>query len=360
MSRTARLGALIFAAFILLGSGIFLIGRRQLLFGEKYRLEAGFDTVSGLTEGAAVRMGGIHVGTVSSVRLPERPDEKIIVVMDMDGNAQRLIRKDSLASIQTEGLLGNKYVNVTVGSAQAAPVREGEAIGTAETPDISDILQKTNRILDTTDSTMRNIEAATLNVKEITEKVNSGQGTLGRLVNNNDIYRELHATSERIAETAEQAQAGATGFRENMEALKTNWLFRGFFKKRGYVSEADLTRYQIDSIPKSPSKTFVLDGEDLFDSNEAKLEDKKKLKDIGEYLEGRPFRLAVVVAYLGAKGKRQDNLILSQARALVVRDYLIENFNLNEDQIKTKGLGERQPSGAAPTEGIEVLVFGSR
>lgn len=360
MSRTARLGAFIFAAFILLSSGVFLIGKRQLLFGEKRQLRAGFDTVSGLSEGAEVRMGGIRVGTVASVRLPEKPEDKITVLMDMDANAQRLIRKDSLASIQTEGLLGNKYVKVTVGSAHAAPVGEGEAIGTAETPDISDILQKTNQILDTTDATMKNIQAATLNVKEITEKVNSGQGTLGRLVNNNDIYRELHATSERIAETAEQARAGATGFRENMEALKQNWLFRGFFKKRGYVSEADLTRYHIENIPSSPSKTFVLDAEDLFDSNEAKLEGKKKLADIGKYLESRPFRLAVVTASLGVKGKRQENLTLSQARALVVRDYLVENFKTPEDQIKTKGLGERPPAGGGPAERIEVLVFGAR
>src|SRR5512135_1717354 len=108
MSRTARLGLFITAALILFGLGIFLIGKGQFLFRNTYPIKAGFETVSGLTDGAEVRMGGVRVGTVSKIQLPEHPGDKVQVVMELEHAAMRLVRKDSTASIQTEGLLGNK------------------------------------------------------------------------------------------------------------------------------------------------------------------------------------------------------------------------------------------------------------
>ncbi len=360
MSRTARLGFFIFIALILFGLGIFLISKGQFLFRNTYPIKAGFVTVSGLTDGAEVRMGGVRVGTVSKIQLPERPGDKVQVVMEVGHAAMQLIRKDSTASIQTEGLLGNKFVRITFGSAGAAPIRPWDFIAGTPTLDVADIMAKTSEILDTANSALQNIQAATANVKDITEKINSGQGTIGKLINNNQIYRELHATSAEIANTAEQAKAGATGFRENMEALKHNWLFRGYFKKRGYSSETELTQYQIDRIPRTkPEMEFTFDAHDLFGSDNAKLKHKKRLDDIGRYLESHSYGLVVVAAYSDMKGDSGEDLTTTQARALVVREYLVDNFKLRDTQIKTRGMGKRQASAGAPAEGIDISVYSS-
>ena len=358
MSREARLGLFIFTALILFAVGIFLIGKGRFLFSDTYVLNANFETVSGLVPGAEVRMGGVRVGAVSAIELPSQPGGKIVVRMEMDGATSRLIRKDSIASIQTEGLLGSKFVQVTFGSAGAGPVQAGESIAAGRSPDLSDIMAKTSDVLDTTNSALRNIEAATLHIKDITEKVDSGQGTFGKLLNSNDIYRELRNTSSEMADTASQAKAGAAGFRENMEALKHNWLVRGFFKKRGYMDEAELTRHQIDKIPQGEtSKKFVVDAEKLFDSDSAELENKKKLNEIGKYLESNPYSLAVVAAYSDMRGDGEEEMKLSQARALAVRDYLVDNFRIDDERVKTRGLGKRKTAAIQPQEGIEVLVY---
>lgn len=358
MGRSARLGVFIALALLLLGIGIFLIGKGRFIFGETYRLKSGFETVSGLADGAEVRIGGVRVGTVSSIALPQQPGGNVMVEMELAKDTLRLVRKDSTASIQTEGLLGNKFVRLNIGSAGAPQVHEGDSIPSKRNMDISDIMAKTTAVLDTANNALKNIEAATVNVKEITEKINSGQGTLGKLVNNNEIYKELHATTARVAGTAEEAKAGITGFKENMEALKHNWLFRGYFKKRGYTDESQLTQYQIDSLPnRKPEKSFVIDAGDLFSSNKTKLKHKKELNAIGRYLEDHPFGLAVISSYMDMAGDSSEDLKITQARALVVRQYLVRNFKLDDTRIKTKGLGKQQSKAGGLPEAIEVLVY---
>src|ERR1700687_3737066 len=78
-----RLGLFIVCGLIILAIGVFLIGNREMLFSSTYTLKSNFQTVAGLSEGADVRVGGIHEGTVKRIELPKRPDEKVTVVMDM-------------------------------------------------------------------------------------------------------------------------------------------------------------------------------------------------------------------------------------------------------------------------------------
>src|SRR5579862_1628850 len=107
MSRAARVGAFIVAALTILASGIFIIGGRQYLFTSTYRLNAQFASVVGLDSGAEVRVGGVHSGSVRSVDLPSTPTGRITVWMDLDRSTHSIIKRDSIASIKTEGLLGN-------------------------------------------------------------------------------------------------------------------------------------------------------------------------------------------------------------------------------------------------------------
>src|SRR5262249_2806610 len=137
MARNIRLGIFIVFALAVLAAGVFMIGDRQLLFSSTYRLKATFKNVSGLNGGAEVRVGGIHKGTVKGIQLPVAPGGEMTVLMTMDASTRKVIRTDSVASIETEGLLGNKYVEVSFGSDSAPEVRDGNSIRGATALDIS-------------------------------------------------------------------------------------------------------------------------------------------------------------------------------------------------------------------------------
>src|SRR5712691_3427878 len=100
MSRAFRLGIFIVFTLGVLATGVFLIGDRQFLFSSTYVLKSGFKNVAGLNNGAEVRVGGIHKGTVKQVQLPTQPGGGMIVVMGMESSTRKVIRKDSVASIQ--------------------------------------------------------------------------------------------------------------------------------------------------------------------------------------------------------------------------------------------------------------------
>src|SRR5438105_3827888 len=150
MARAFRLGLFIVSTLAILAAGIFLIGQRQFLFSSTYQLTTTFKNVAGLNDGAEVRVGGIHKGTVKQIRLPAQPGGEMTVLMDLERSTKKVIRTDSVASIQTEGLLGNKYVEVSFGSNQAPTITDGGSIASAPTLDIADLMRKTNDIMDTT------------------------------------------------------------------------------------------------------------------------------------------------------------------------------------------------------------------
>ena len=126
MSRVARLGAFIVVTLAILAAGVFIIGSKEYLFRSTYQLKAQFDNVAGLADGADVQVGGVHSGTVQSIALPHKPGEKVTVVMDLDKSTHEIIKQDSVASIETEGVLGNQFVAISFGSAGQADVKDGE------------------------------------------------------------------------------------------------------------------------------------------------------------------------------------------------------------------------------------------
>src|SRR5215470_4878279 len=337
MSRAFRLGVFIVATLLILAAGILMIGNKKFLFSRTFGLKADFQNVGGLGGGAEVRVGGIHTGTVRTIKLPSRPDEKVTVVMDLASSTRNIIKKDSVAWIKTEGLLGDKYVEISFGSQEAEKVKDGDTLEGQPPIDISDMVKKTDKILDTTKDAMQNVDQMAGNLKSVTSKINEGKGSLGALINDKKVYKEADAA-------AAQAQAGATAFQENMEALKHNLLLRGYFKKRGYEDSTELTKHEIPRLPAEPSmKEFDYDTKQIFEKPEsAKLKNPKTLNEAGKFLEGNRFGWSVVAAYTGMKGDTDKERVLTEARAMVVRDYLAENFQLDDTRIKTIGEGKTE------------------
>jgi hypothetical protein len=157
-----------------------------------------------------------------------------------------------------------------------------------------------------------------------------------------------------------QAQTGVTDFQENMEALKHNFLLSGYFKKRGYEDSGELKANRISVLPASaPLKTFTYTAKQLFDtSNSAKLKNQKSLNASGEFLAGNQFGFAVVVVSAGMEGDTKKEQVLTEARAMVVREYLVENFGFDDSQLKTLGLGKQAGSSLDADWGsIQILIF---
>ena len=297
MSTAFRVGVLVVMALAFLSVGVFLIGNKDFLFTSTYRLKAEFQNVAGLNNGAAVRIGGIHQGTVKEILLPSQPDGKVTVVMNVKSDTRNIIKKDSRASIKTEGILGDKYVEISFGSPKAEPIGE--------------------------------------------------DGTIA-----SEMQRDV---SEQAQALADEARAGIVAFRDNMEALQHNLFLRGFFEKRGYSDTAELKEHAVPRLPaRKPSKEFDFDAKEVFDKlDSAKLRNKKTLDEAGKFLEDNPFGLAVI-ASSEAKGDTEKLRVLTAARAKVVRDYLIENFKIDDKRIKTIGLGKDKTS---ETSKLTILVY---
>jgi phospholipid/cholesterol/gamma-HCH transport system substrate-binding protein len=343
MPKPLRLGIFIVGSLLLFGAGIFWIGSRQFRFTSTYRLNAAFQNAAGLAAGANVQVGGIHQGTVERIILPPSPDQKIRVEMQIREATRNVVKKDSVASIRTEGLVGDQYVEIGFGSKGAAPVRDGDTI-TAEAPlQISEMMKKTDAILDSAQSAIRNIDQTAGNLQVMSSKLNTGKGTVGALVNDRSVY--------------EHVNEAAANLQDDTEALKHNFLLRGFFRKRGYEDSDELSRNAISKVPPaSPRNRFTFRGDKLFDKpDNAKLKRAKMLDEAGKYLEQNSYGLVVVASYSDRKGDSEKKRQLTEARSVVVRDYLTQHFKLNDMRIRTFGGGK---SPDAPDGGeVAVLVY---
>lgn len=362
MSRAARLGAFIIASLLILSAGVFIIGGKQYLFSSTYQLKAQFDNVVGLSTGGDVRVGGVHSGTVRNITLPHNPGEKVTVFMDLDRATHEIIKKDSVASIETEGLLGNQYLAISFGSAGTADVRDGDSIASHPPLEMAELLKKTSGILDSSQQAIQNATRATENLQSITTKIDEGRGTAGALVNDRQLYSNLEQTSSAMRETMIQAQAGATNFKENMDAMKHNFLLRGYFKSRGYSDSAELAKYEVERLPQGTAmKEFTYSAKQLFDKQDsAKLKNEKSLNAGGEFLAANQFGIAVIVTSTGMEGDTQKNLILTQARAMVVRDYLVNNFGFDDSQLKTLGMGKQTETNPDTGWGtVQIFIYPS-
>jgi phospholipid/cholesterol/gamma-HCH transport system substrate-binding protein len=359
MSRAARLGAFIIAALTILVAGIFMIGGKQYLFTRTYRLNAQFGSVVGLDSGAEVRVGGVQSGSVRSVELPSKPTDKITVRMDLDRSTRNIIKQDSVATIETEGLLGNEYVAISFGSAKGADVAAGGTVNSEPPLEMSDLIKKANGILDSSQEALKNVTHATANLSSISAKIDEGQGTVGALINDKKIYTQLDQTTSGLRDTVIKPQAGVTDFQENMEALKKNFLLRGYYKNRGYEDSSDLVKNEIPHLPQAePLKTFTYEPQLLFDKvDTAKPKNQKSLRAAGQFLADNEFGVAVIVVSTSMAGDTEKDLVLTQARAFVVRDYLIDNFGFDDAQLKTFGAGKKGANPEGSWGIVQIIVY---
>jgi len=360
MSRTVRLGAFILATLLILAVGIFIIGSKQYLFMSTYQLKTEFADVAGLSEGADVLIGGVHSGTVQSIQLPTKAGDKVTVVLLLNSSTRAIVKRDSVASIATEGLLGNEYVAISFGSPNKPEVKNGDTIGSVPPLEMSALIDKANGLLSQGQTAMANITQVAEHLNSVTGKIDDGDGTAGALVNDKALYNNLDETAASARAATESAKVGVASFADNMEALKHNFLLKGYFKSRGYEDSSDLGKDAIEAAPQvAPAQTYTFQAKDLFDKQDsAKLKGQRSLKAAGEYLAANDFGLAVIEVSTGNTGGSDADRTLAEGRALVLRDYIVQHYGFDDSKLKTVALGKQSDETSKDDWGlVKILVY---
>ncbi|MFZ0038574.1 MAG: MlaD family protein [Candidatus Acidiferrales bacterium] len=197
-----RVGVFVLVGLFIMAAAIFYVTGGGT-FGPKYRLTAYLPEVEGLKVGAPVALSGFEIGTVETIRLnpkPVDPRHNIEVVMRIDKRYQDSIRSDSIASLVTQGLLGDRYVNVTRGIT-GQPLASGAVVQTSEEKAMQQIVERGVELEE-------NLGALTDQVNSIVVDLKQGHGTLGKLLNDPELYNHVNATVGRMDSMIANVQAG--------------------------------------------------------------------------------------------------------------------------------------------------------
>jgi phospholipid/cholesterol/gamma-HCH transport system substrate-binding protein len=465
----AAVGVFILGGLLLFAVGLFWIGDRRQLFTESMELYTEFANVSALARGAKVRVAGMDAGEILEIRTPPDPDARFRIRFRVISDFKPILRTDSVATIQTDGIVGATFLQVEAGTSAAEVLTEGATIPSREPVEISDLLEGAsatlrlaNRaILEVTEGIEETVEAI-LNINResvevirrvgeeveqfaavgnrvikdvsgVVADVRAGQGSIGRLVTDDSLYetlrktieegeetvrnfrevsddlqtissdlkdRELGDQVERVAANVETmtqeviealrslqdpdgasgglltdvrqtiagANAAMTNLAENTEALKRNFLFRGFFNRRGFfdLDSVSVREYREGRFLRDRRKIQVwIEAGDLFDSGP---DGSERLTDEGK--ARLDFAMAGFLAYSrndpliveswAGRGSEPERVLQSRERAIAVSDYLLEQFALRPNYVGIMPMNAAAPDDGQFRDGVALVLFASR
>jgi len=411
-TRLAGVGVFVLGGLLLFAVGLFMIGDRQMAFAKKVIVYTEFKKITGLQPGAVVRVSGAKAGSITQILPPDTPSGKFRVEVEIVEDLHQLVRTDSLATIETEGLVGGNYLGITTGSDTAPIVAANATIAGKEPLDIAELVQQigdtVTKVNDVVDDMRDDVQRAVVAIADTAENANvlingvtgevtkiaasgalisadaaqitagirSGQGTIGKLVNDDELYNRVSTIAKQTEETTgyarqlvqnaketldglqskdgavqgmtasvkqtmADARVSMASFAENMDALKRNFLLRGFFNKRGYFDLAQISPadYRHGVLTKGSDRRMVrvwlrsdallepepgdAEGEQLSEAGKAGVDSA-----IAPYLEYLASGIVMVEGY-AQQGPLDEQYLRSRARALIVRDYLVDTFHLD-------------------------------
>lgn len=439
-ARLAGLGLFVLAMLGLIGVAVFMIGDRQMAFTKRFDLYTEFVKVTGLQAGAIVRVSGARAGEVVEVVPPTQPGGRFRVRVRITEDLHTLVRADSIASIETEGLVGGSYLSVSAGSADAPAASPLSTIAGREPFELGDLLQQMNATMGKVNTTIDDLRGeleqtlasigetvttandvitsvsgdmkkmatsgatVSADLAELTTRVREGRGTVGRLFTDDELY--THVTriaanadavttdaravvaqarqtlegmksaqgpmvglADNMRQTLDDARDAMAGFAENMDALRHNFLLRGFFNARGYfdldqISPADYRAGALARDGRKATRTW-LDASILFEATAPSdvpvlsPEGRRQLDTaIAPYLDRIATGILVVEGY-APSGTADQQFITSRARAALVRSYLFDRFHLDQRATGVMPLSAGPASGAPaqPWDGVALAFF---
>jgi phospholipid/cholesterol/gamma-HCH transport system substrate-binding protein len=437
--RPAAVGVFVVGGVLLFAVGLFLIGDRRMLFSENFVVYAEFGEIAALDKGAKVRVAGMDAGEVEYIRVPPGPGSPFRVRMRVREDLHPLIRLDSVASIQNDGLVGNKFVEIDSGTEESPTVPDEGTIKSREPFDVADLMLKMSETIDTVNTMLVEVksdievalaavsdvandakslmndvgkdvrvilastEKVTGNLAVIVEGVRQGKGSIGKLVNDDDLYvrvksmmGEAEKTVANVRKASEDAREVIAEFRgeagpvkglagslqqtltsardamtdlaDATEALKRNFLFRGFFNRRGYFDLDDVTvaEYREGALAAEGRKMLRiwLSADVLFERDTAGMErltegGRSRLNSAMSQFVKYPRTSPFVIEGYEVAGTGDERYLTSRNRAQLVRDYLVRTFAMDTNYVAIMPMGaEATDSPAGSTwSGAALAIF---
>jgi phospholipid/cholesterol/gamma-HCH transport system substrate-binding protein len=456
-NKNLMVGIFVLAGLALFMAGLLLIGNRHEAFARHIDYYADFTNLAGLSKGSKVQVAGMDAGQVLDIAVPASPQARFRVKLRISENLQGLVRTDSLATIGTQGIVGDTFLLIHPGSSHAPAATPLFVLPSKEPMDISDLLDQGQGLLTDVDgavkdadgilkttggqlgSTLANANTTLATVNDVVAGLKQGRGAAGMLLQDQALATQIRqtmtnvqhasvdlgqltsnanglitdvqshnfpqkfdetiavvksaasnvdASTRQIRQTIEEASVpdenGATpgvNIRDSLsnastatanvadgtEALKHNFLLRGFFLHRGYYDLTGISadKYRQDRLFTNQANFRVwLPGAELFQQNsngEEELSAHGKtilanaLAQYGESVVGRPI---VVEGYSEVDGPA-NQLALSRGRAVVARQYLLNHFQLNSGNLGAVALMNLPPSGFGHStwDGICIVVL---
>ena len=233
-----RLGLFVAGGLAIFVLAIFIIGKQKNLFNPVFKLTTTFYNVSGLQIGNNIRFAGINVGTVDDIKIVN--DSTVKVYMMIRKEVHQFIKADCKVTIGSEGIIGDRLLTINQGGADAPLAKEGQWLASEEPVE-------TDAIMASLQVTAANAEIISQQLAEVMHKVNGGEGTLGRLIQDTTIAENLNQTIVNL-------KTSSKGLDENMKAVNHNFLLKGYFKKKAKEAEE-----KKKAVPALKKKTFVDD-----------------------------------------------------------------------------------------------------
>ena len=176
-ARLAGVGVFVLGGLLLFTVGLFMIGDRQMAFAKKFTVYTEFKKITGLQPGAIVRVSGAKAGSITEILPPNTPSEKFRVKLEITEDLHQLVRTDSLATIETEGLVGGSYLGIGTGTDAAPPVAPNATIAGKEPFDIADLMQQMGdtikKVNDTIDEMKADVQGTVVAIGDTVDNANA-------------------------------------------------------------------------------------------------------------------------------------------------------------------------------------------
>ncbi|RCH54712.1 MCE family protein [Mucilaginibacter hurinus] len=240
-SQKIKIGFFTAIGITVLILGIFVIGNQKSMFSSTFSVYGEFKNVNGLQVGNNVRFAGINVGVVRDINIIT--DSMVRVDLTLNESVRKFVKKDSKVSIGSDGLMGDRLITIAPGGIKSTEVVENGDRLTAVNPlDVDKVINKLTKVAD-------NAETLSANLSDIVYKINHGKGSLGRLLNDDQIAEDLRGTVKQARSTIKTVDAATITLHEDLKAAQNNFLLRGYFKKKERAAKA-----KQDSIRKAKEK----------------------------------------------------------------------------------------------------------
>jgi phospholipid/cholesterol/gamma-HCH transport system substrate-binding protein len=222
--QKVKIGLFTIAGIAVLVLAIFLIGNKKSLFAATFTVNGLFKNVNGLQVGNNVRFAGINVGVVQNIEIVT--DSSVKVTLTLNEGLKKFIKKDAKLSIGSDGLMGDKLVVIAPGGGISnVTVSGGEQLAVVNPLDVDKIIAKFTKIADNAGDLVQGLST-------MVNKVNSGKGSIGRLLNNDKMAKDLEGTVNQAKTTMANVHKTTSTLNEDLKAAQGNFLLKGFFNKK--------------------------------------------------------------------------------------------------------------------------------